>query len=260
MRTLKLTSPEMRGADVRHLQGVLNDRLVHYKSRRRLRVDGIFGRDTAHELADVGYIMGMEAPYNRPAAVELILHPHLRNPVQLKRSHDREAARSRHVVPGRMGLDALPHIAERYVGVHENPAGSNWGFPHPAGWEQEFGFGSGVSWCGCFAGAMIRLAGGHVSDRVSFCPYIEADARSRTGGFDLWRPNHNEGVGPGWLALFNWEGGSEPEHVEIVKEVHGDHLICVGGNTGGTNPGWGGMVGIEYRPYGVTVGYARPRL
>lgn len=259
MRVLRLTSPLMRGEDVRHLQGVLNDRLAHYKSRRRLVVDGVFGRNTAHELADVGYIMGMEPPYNRPTVVERVLHPSLLTPPERHRSAERLKARTHHIIRGANPLAALPVIAQKYVGVHENPANSNWGFPNPGGWEKEFGFTSGVSWCGCFAGAMIRLGGGHVSSRVAFCPYIEADARSRTGGFDLWRPNHNEGVGPGWLALFNWEGGSEPEHVEIVKEVHSDHLICVGGNTGGSNPAWGGMVGVEYRPFGVTVGYARPR-
>lgn len=260
MRYVALTSPEMRGRDILHLQGVLNDRLAHYKSRDRIRVDGIFGRASAHALASVGWIMGLESPYGRPAALGRILHPHLRNPAEIRRGLERERDRAHHQVPGVHGLDAIVAIAHRYVGVAEHPSGSNWGFPYPAKWEQEFGFNGGVSWCGCFAGAMVRLAGGHVGSRVAFCPSIEADARSRTNGFDLWRPNHNEGVGPGWLVLYNWSGGSEAEHVGIVKAIHGGYVETIEGNTGGSNPSDGGMVAIERRPYHFTLGYARPRI
>ncbi len=259
MRAVKLTTPRMRGRDVRHLQGVLNGRLAHYRSRKRLRVDGVWGVESQNALQGVGYIMGLESPYGRPAALLRILHPHLRSPIELRRGPRRQLDRRRHAVRGHSGLDALPHIAERYVGVHEHPAGSNWGWPYPAQWLHEFGLGP-ASWCGAFAGAMILHAGGHVTDRVTFCPYIEDDARRGVNGFEAFRPNHGEGVGPGWLALFNWGGGSEPEHVEIVKSLHAGYLVCVGGNTSGTNRGWGGMVGVEARPYSLTVGYARPRL
>lgn len=115
--------------------------------------------------------------------------------------------------------------------------------------------------CGCFAGSMVIAAGGHVDQRVAFCPYIEADARSRTHGFDLWKPSWSRsGIEPGWLVLYNWVGGSEPEHVGIVKEIRGSHLVAVEGNTSGSNPSDGGEVAIMQRPYSFVVGYARPRL
>ena len=260
MRRVALTSPLMRGRDIVHLQGVLNQRLAHYKSRQRIQVDGVFGRASEHALQSIGYIMGLDAPYGRPAALERILHPHLRSPDDLHKSNQRQKAREHHAVHGGGSLESIVQIAEHYVGVEEHPPESNWGHPHPADWEEEFGFGSGVSWCGCFAGAMVRLAGGHVTSRVSFCPYIEADARSGTNGFETWRPNHNEGVGPGWLVLFNWSGGSEAEHVGIVRQIQGGGLLTVEGNTGGTDPAAGGMVARQFRPYSLTLGYARPRM
>jgi hypothetical protein len=265
VRELKLSSPEMRGEDVRHLQKVLNERLAHYQSRARVKINGIYDRETVHAVAGVARAMGLEHFEGSPAVVGLIEHPHLRNPEQLVREHQRAGARKKatelaHSVGAHGLLPAILAHAHAHLGVHESPDGSNWGKPFPADWEREFGFDSGVSWCGCFAGAMVNLAGGHVDSRVAFCPYIEADARARTNGFDLWKPNHNEGVKPGWLVLYNWNGGSEPEHVGIVKEIHGDHLVAIEGNTGGTNPSDGGMVAVEQRPYHFTVGYARPRL
>lgn len=257
MRALHLTSPEMRGEDVRRLQHVLNDRLRHYHSRTRLKLDGVYGRGTAQAVAGVAYAMGLEHTDGSVPVLRIIEHPSLREPAQLHREHVRAKERAEHKGGS---LEAIVHNALRYVGVSEHPPGSNWGHPNPAGWEERFGFSSGVSWCGCFAGSMVILAGGHVTSRVAFCPYIEADARSHSNGFDAWRANHSEGVGPGWLVLYNWNGGSEPEHVGVVKAVHPGYIETVEGNTGGANPSDGGMVAIERRPYNFTVGYARPRL
>jgi hypothetical protein len=258
MRNLLLTSPEMRGEDVRTLQRALNDRLHARKSRVHLAEDGIFGRETLHAVKVIAYDLGLHDYNATPAVQRLIIQPHYRNPGELwaarKREEERKAASE--AAGGAVGLDAIVAHAHRFLGTHEQPPESNWGEPYPADWEREFGFDSGVSWCGCFSGAMVNLAGGHVTDRVAFCPYIEADARSRSNGFDRWVPNHGEGVEPGWLVLFNWVGGSEPEHVEIVKKVQADQLITIGGNTGG----FGGEVAEQGRPFNLTVGYARPRV
>lgn len=256
MRALHLTSPEMRGEDVRTLQHILNERLAHYHSRTRLKLDGVYGRSTAQAVAGVAYAMGLEHTTGTEPVLRIIEHPSLREPAQLHREHERAKERAEHKGGS---LEAILHNALKYVGIHEQPPGSNSGSPYPERWEHNFGMGA-VSWCGCFAGSMILLAGGHVTSRVAYCPSIEADARSRTNGFDLWKSNHNEGVEPGWLVLYNWSGGSEPEHVGVVKAVHPDFIETVEGNTGGSNPSDGGMVAIEQRPYHFTVGYARPHL
>lgn len=254
MRALHLASPEMRGEDVRNLQHVLNERLTHYKSRSRIKEDGVYGREAAHAVAGVAYAEGLEHYEATEPVLLLIEHPHLRQPAQLSRAKERARERREHTG----GLADLPNIAEKFVGIHEVPAGSNTGHPYPAKWEANFGMGP-VSWCGCFAGSMVLLAGGHVTSRVAYCPSIEADARARINGFDLWKLNHDEGVEPGWFVLYNWSGGSEPEHVGIVKEIRSNGLVAVEGNTGGSNPSDGGMVAVEFRPYHFTVGYARPR-
>jgi hypothetical protein len=260
MRTCHLTSPEMRGTDIRDLQKVLNERLEHYKSRTRIKTNGIYDRETAHAVAVVARAEGLSHYDGIPAVTRLIEHPHLRNPHELMLEHERKKLAEHHdtIAAGAQGLARIPIIAAHYVGVHENPANSNWGEPDPAGWEKNFGFESGVPWCACFSCSMVNLAGGAIhGGNPAFCPNLEAYARSRTNGFDLWVADH-QSAGVGWLALFNWSGGSEPEHVEIVKEIHSDHLVCVGGNTGSEK--WGGEVAIEQRPYNFVVGYCRPRI
>lgn len=262
MRTLDLTSPLMRGEDIRQFQVVLNERLSHYRSRTRLKPDGVYGRESAHAVAGVAYAMGLSHYDGRPSITRLIEHPHLRTPGDLVREHERRIKAEHHGAQGHgaTGLARIPVIAAKYIGVHENPPGSNWGSPNPAGWEKNFGFDSGVSWCACFACSMVNAAGGHVHGGVAFCPTIEAYARAGTNGFERWAPNHSEGVGPGWLVLYNWVGGSEPEHVGIVESLHATHLVAIEGNTGGSNPSDGGMVAREERPYSLTVGYAKPRI
>lgn len=263
MRRLALTSPEIRGEDVRTLQHILNERLEHYRSRHRIDVNGIYDRDTAHVVSEIAYLEGLHTYDGTVGVLRAIEHPHLRNPQELAVAKQRKKAREAadKAIGGTVvGLARIVALAEHYVGVQERPPGSNWGSPYPAKWEEEFGFDSGVSWCGCFAGGMIVLAGGHVTSRVAFCPYVEADARSKTNGFDLWVPNHTEGVEPGWTVLYNWVGGSEPQHIGIVKRVTPDFIETIEGNTSGSNPSDGGMVAIERRSYNFTVGYARPRI
>jgi hypothetical protein len=40
---------------------------------------------------------------------------------------------------------------DKYVGVSENPKGSNKGSPQPDGWEKKVYGGTGVPWCACFS-------------------------------------------------------------------------------------------------------------
>lgn len=261
MRALALTSPEIRGQDVRALQHVLNERLAHYKSRNRIKENGIYDRETAHAVAGVAFAMGLHHYEGIPAVTRIIEHPSLRNAAEMLEEHRRRKEAEEHnlIAAGIEGLERIPAIALHYVGVHENPDGSNWGHPYPAKWEENFGFSSGVPWCACFSCSIANLAGCHIHGGVAFCPNIEAFARSGVNGFEKWVSNHKD-AGPGWFVLYNWNGGSEPEHVGIVKEIHSDHLIAVEGNTSGSNPSDGGMVAVEARPYSFVCGYAKPRL
>jgi hypothetical protein len=262
MRTFHLTSPEMRGEDVRNLQNILNERLAHYKSRTRIKENGVYDRETAHAVAVIAKAMGLRHYDGVPAVTKVIEHPHLRSPSDVLAEHQRAKAakEAAFIAKGAGGLAAIPALAAHYLDVKENPPRSNWGKPFPAKWEENFGFDSGVSWCACFACSMVNQAGGHVSGGVAFCPNIEAFARAGINGFAEWKPNHGEGVGPGWLALYNFVGGSEAEHVGVVEKILPTHLVAIEGNTSGTNPADGGMVARMERPYSYVLGYARPRI
>lgn len=261
MRTLQLTSPEMRGEDVRTLQHRLNERLQHYRSRSRVKEDGVYGRETAHLVREVAWTMGLDTFGASVGVQHDIEHPHLRSPLQLRREHERaqERIHTSKIAGDSHGLEAVVAHARSYLGIKEIPAGSNWGKPVPARWEENFGFDTGVSWCACFACSMVNDAGGHVHGECGFCPAIEGYARAKINGFDLWVPNHTEGVKPGWLVLYNWVGGSEPEHIGVVEKITPTHVVAIEGNTSGSNPSDGGMVARMERPYSFTVGYARPR-
>lgn len=262
MRTFRLASPEMRGEDVRTLQHVLNERLAHYKSRTRIKENGIYDRETAHAVAVIAKAEGLQHYDGIPSVTRLIEHPAERTPSDIVREHQRAKAREEATIQakGNEGLAAIPAIAAHYLGVREVPAGSNWGSPYPAKWEENFGFDSGVSWCACFACSMVEAAGGHITGEGGYCPAIEGYARAGTNGFAEWKANHGEGVEPGWLVLYNFDGGSEPEHIGVVEQIHPTFVQAIEGNTSGTNPADGGMVARMQRPYSYVVGYARPRI
>jgi len=256
MRFLRLTSPLMRGQDVVTLQRAINT-WAHTRHRTPLvDVDGEYGPLTEHAVGAVAYDMGLQSSAAIKDVQRLIEHPRLRSPMDLRRASLRQAATEK----SGTGLAAVLSHAQSHAGVAENPPDSNWGEPEPAGWERNFGFQSGVSWCGCFAGSMILAAGGHVTSRVAYCPYIEQDAKGASSGFDRWTTDQNDDVEPGWLVLYDWTGAkSLAEHVGVVSLIGPSFLSAVEGNTSGTDPAAGGMVAVMSRPYELVVGFARPR-
>lgn len=248
-RSLHLTTPITKGGDVRDLQKAIN----LWAAKHRLpaiTVDGQFGPLTSHAAGATAFSEGLLDRSASKTTIRLIWHPWMRTPAERKRAAER--AKASH------GLDGLPLLASQYIGVAEMPPGSNRGNPHPDDWERNFGM-AGVSWCGCFAGSMVLRAGGHVTSRVAYTPFIEADAQAGASGFAEWTTDRTK-AGPGWLVLYNWAGGSTPEHVGIVESFTADHVTAIEGNTGGTNPSDGGMVARMDRTYNFVLGYARPVL
>jgi hypothetical protein len=258
-RNLILTSPLMHGADVQSLQEALNGQLAAQHAQA-VDVDGWYGPVSHHAVRVVGYALGLLELEATQEVQRWIRRPADRTPTQIRRAHARaqDAAHAQRKAGGRRGLGAVPAIAASHIGVAENPPGSNWGYPYPAIWQEHFGI-SHAPWCGAFAGSCVLGAGGHVSSRVRYCPWIEADAKSGTNGFDRWEADHQNGVEPGWLVLYCWDGTGVPEHVGIVESLESEVLVAIEGNTSGTNPSDGGMVARMQRPYRFTVGYARPR-
>ena len=108
--------------------------------------------------------------------------------------------------------------AASYLGVHENPMGSNTDYGGPIDrWEAFWGM-RGEPWCNIFADAMYREAG--VSDDGVNSPAtaITADNAKRMG-LVITVPI------PG--CLIDWYG----QHIEIVTVVHSPTVVdTIGGN------------------------------
>lgn len=250
-RTLHMTSPPMHGKDVKDLQAALNLWSHAHGVGRRVVVDGRYGDATRHLLGVVGYSMGLRSWDASKNTIRLVYHPWLRNPAQRRRAAQRAKQAK--------GVSNIVHHAVTFIGVHESPPGSNRGRPNPSGWERNFGM-DGAQWCGCFAGSMVMAAGGHVTPRVAFTPYIEQDAKAGVLGFEKWANKGTKGPGPGWLVLYNWSGLPTPEHVGIVESFDSNGVTAIEGNTSGTNPSDGGEVARMHRAYQFVIGYAKPRI
>lgn len=252
-RALRLTSPLTHGQDVKYVQQAIN--LWHQRGNQTptVKVDGVFGPATQAAAQQVAWSEGLQKTDISKNTIRLIWHPWMRNIGQKRRAADR--AKHPH------GVGVLPLIAEKYIGVTERPPGSNRGNPYPSGWERNFGI-DGEPWCGAFAGSVANAGGGHVTDRVVYCPYIRIDALHGVNGFEKWTQDHLQ-AGPGWLVLYDWDGDGIADHVEIVESFQTAGLTTIGGNTSFDDSGSqsnGGAVARRHRGYGPVMGYAKPRI
>jgi hypothetical protein len=69
----------------------------------------------------------------------------------------------------------------------------------------------------------------------------------------------NLDIQPGWLVEYNWSGGDNPQHIEIVVDAE-DVLNTVGFNTSGSVGGNqidGGVVALKQRSYDQVVGFIK---
>jgi hypothetical protein len=149
--------------------------------------------------------------------------------------------------------------ALRHVGLTESPAGSN---------RQPFGawFGeNGVPWCAIFVSYCLTVAGDFVMCKdyqgpgvvagkgCAYVPTVESWAKD-TG---RWQLPGSEGVEPGWLAVYNWDGGV-PDHMGIVQSVGpGSSFTAVEGNTAVGRDSNGGEVMVRDRARASLDGWVR---
>lgn len=257
-RVLRLVSPAMTGPDVQALQCALNKR-ARPRDLATIDVDGEYGPATAGLYRIVGYQLGLlDTTLDRGATIEaqrIVIDPGRRSKAQLAR-----AKRRTHEGPG-----AAIRWALAQVGTKEQPANSNRG-PRIDKWQAKFGI-EGSAWCGAYAGYALKVHGGvPISDRVVYCPSIEADAKLGVGGWEKFIPADRASEAKcGDAVLFDFSvPATEPEHVGLLVEpVRGGQLHTVEGNTSG-GPGGsqsnGGMVAARRdRGIGSVVGFARPR-
>lgn len=110
------------------------------------------------------------------------------------------------------------YFSEWYIGNYES---------HP-GWNQY------TPWCGCF----LSWAADQQKASINGAPPRFADVDKGMASFKesgKWRnPNDANNMPiPGDYVFFDWDGGTDPDHVGAVLCVEGDFLYTIEGNSGG---------------------------
>ncbi len=117
---------------------------------------------------------------------------------------------------------SIVNRALRYVGIHENPMGSN-----NVIFGSKFGMNF-VAWCQEFAWVVLHECGVNVFKSASTQACV---ANARRNG--TWHKGL-AGIKPGDSVYFHWPNSSrasdQPDHVEIVVRTISGGLVDVGGN------------------------------
>jgi hypothetical protein len=140
-----------------------------------------------------------------------------------------------------------------FVGVVENPAGSNKGHPHPSDWQDRLLGADGYAWCACFAACMAWDVGVQGAATAGVWNNIEMAKRGQGmyRGFTTDRSLVHTGD---HVAI-----GCSTCHQEIVRNPPvASGVDTVGGNTSPGNSGSqfnGGCVGTHHRSNEEVVGF-----
>ncbi|HKT82753.1 MAG TPA: hypothetical protein VJQ84_02835 [Solirubrobacterales bacterium] len=276
-RPLGLSTPFMKGPDVLALQEAVKGGLNHYKvDWVPLETDGEYGPQSVHAAAFYGWMLGMTEASRRKlrktgslaeAIQEVLRNPEKRGDDYRERAEERKERLKEMRKAHKQGPKAAVAYAKAMIGVTENPAESNSG-PDVTRrgkkggitfWEQAWGLGS-CYWCLCFASYCVKLIGGaQISGNCCHAGEIERMARARTNG---WIAVPASEAKAGDIALYNFEGSSEPDHGElVVGPLKNGMFNDVGGNTSSDSGGSqnnGGGVYAKLRDPSLLTCIARP--
>jgi hypothetical protein len=240
-RTLSLTSPTMKGEDVRHAQRLLKSNPFRQDFLPD-RVSVAFGPAAARACIRakywLGYPKGFQRPVFGPRLLALLSGEQELPPGYLARRKDR--LRKQHAKPLRM--KALER-AKKDVGVKERPAGSNrcvfterWGMVGP--------------WCGMAVSIWYVDAGSRAfreKHDYAYVPFFLSDAEAGVHGLALTPLSQ---VQPGDLVAFDWEQDGSPDHIGLfVKWIEPTRTFqTIEGNTAlGSNSNGGQVMRRERR-------------
>lgn len=262
-RVLVVTSPPMRGDDVRALQHGINARHDgnHARNIGIVAADGEYGPATEAAARRASFALGALASTQRKPGTTVgeqtyIRAPNARPETAIKRGKAR--VRGAHATGG-PGAAAAIAAARSKRGVRESPAGSNKGGTGGfitaiqvalLGW-------AGWPWCGAFVAWACAQGGAKPTPRWRYTPWIVEDAKAGRGGFSGWRTTAQRAPA-GSLVLFDFNGGGV-DHVGLLVDDYepgDDVVLSVDGNTGGSNPADGGMVADARRSVGMVAGFA----
>jgi hypothetical protein len=192
-RSLHLASPPLKGADVSAFQSNVNKQYDRLKVDREIEVDGVLGRETFEAGRDVAYALGvcgeawskLKHHTISEGTQALVRGGRDRTEGESEAAHRREefrkALRARFAKsPGEKAIERSKDL----VGVHEEPAGSNWGVK-VGEMIRYTGYTGPVYWCGCCAAwIVVKLGGANIPNRIrlGYAPYITADALAGANG------------------------------------------------------------------------------
>jgi len=244
MSTLFLTSPNVKGAEVTAAQSLLKD-LGYYSGK----MDAVYGEQTAAATKaakwDLGYAQkNINSTFDQTLVMFLLGN---KNPTLLMKR--RAGIRHNKSTVG----DKALHVASGYIGVSEQPAGSNkvmfsewYGMTGP--WCLMF-----VTYCFVKAGSKSFIKG----SKYAYCPYLLTDAKASRNGL---RVIPKTDVRTGDIVLFDWNRDGTADHVGIVVMPPAKKkatFTTIEGNTSGTNPSDGGMVATMSRVTSDVIAFVR---
>jgi len=227
MKTLKLTSPYMRGPDVRTMQQAMRD---HHWLKGE--VDGVYGPLSAQSAYRSKYWLGYQKLDQTAGDVLLGYLTGKRLPTDAMKK--RAAARKAVVPATPLREKALAWMTTK-LGTKENPAGSN-----RIDWASEW-YGLIGPWCAMAVTRAYVEAGSQSfrrTQRYAYVPYIVNDARA--GANNLTLTNTPQ---PGDLVCYDWEGNGVADHVGLFESwiaVGSGTFKAVEGNTSVGNDSNGG--------------------
>jgi len=227
-RTLRLTSPRMRGSEVAHAQWLLkHNRFGDFLPGAP--IDGIYGQVTAHAVRNAKYWLGyyhtrVNARYGLglqeyltaldKGGRRLSAADALRRKRRLAKYKAGTQGRAVTIAMGQVGYS--PGRCSKYSSALGRPCEN---------WCADF-----ISWCQHQVGSSFNYA---------YVPYIDGDAAAGRNGLGLTRE-----LRVGYLATFDWNHDGEADHVEYAIRwiTPGVSFWTVGGNTGSVFGQSGGQV------------------
>lgn len=243
MRVLTITSPMMRGADVRIAQQTLQK-----KGYWVGELDGVYGEITGRAAEQAKYDLGYQLKNVLPTYGDQ-LHAFLtgvKKPTLLMRR--RANARKGNKNLGRRAAQ----IAQSYVGMKENPPNSNrimfseW-------------YGMIGPWCAMFVTYCFIKAGSKSFERGrrwAYCPFMLNDARAGRGLTVVPSNKANQGD----IVLFSWRQNGVADHVGIVLtpvDKNGNFKAVEGNTSKNGSQDNGGAVVIQNRNTRSVIAFVR---
>lgn len=233
MRVLDLTSPRMRGKDVREAQTLLKK----YGAWSG-KIDGVYGEVTARAVSQAKWRLGY-----RQKNIDYKYDSNLKNFLTgIKPQTPMMQQRSKHRSRKPVLRDAALAEAKKWIGTKENPPGSNKVFFSE--W-----YGMRGPWCAmyvtwCYTQAKAKHFNKNAA-RWAYCPFMINDARNQRHGLTIVPKDKAK---PGDIVLFDWSNDNVADHVGLLTTtVRGGIFKSIEGNTAVGADSDGGQVMIRER-------------